>query len=165
VEIGPSLEQVRGEGVAERMDAAPLRDSRPLFGGRVELLRGGDVHGPRPIPGREQPLGGPVLPPVGPEFLQQPGRQEGVAILAPLALLNAEAHPLGVEVAELEPDHLPDPQTGGVGGSEDRPLLAIARGLQHAPDLRGTEDLGEPLRLLGRRDRERGHGPRPRVVW
>ena len=140
--------------MAERLDAAPLGEPGPLLGRGVALLRGGDIHERFPVPAREQAPGGPVLAPVGPQLRQQAGREERVAILGPLPLLHPQTPPRGIEVMELEPDHLAHPQPGAVGGGQERPLLAGSRGLQQVPHLAGAQALGEPLRLLRAGDRE-----------
>jgi hypothetical protein len=46
-----------------------------------------------------------------------------VAVLAALALLDPQQHALGVDVADLERDHLGDAQPGAVRGGERRPVL------------------------------------------
>jgi hypothetical protein len=89
MQVSASFQQVGGEDMAQGMDAAPLADPRLELGRIVELLRGGGVHRALPIPGREQPFGGPVLAPVGPQLRQQAGGEERVAVLGPLRLLNA----------------------------------------------------------------------------
>ena len=132
----------------------PPRFVIPALGRVVELLGRRGVQRPLAIAAREQPEGGPVLAPVGPEFRQEAGGEERVAVLAPLALLHPQAPSLGIEVAEWEPDHLADPEPGGVGGGQERPLLAGGRAREQAPHLRGAQDLGEPLRLPRARDRE-----------
>lgn len=40
MQIGARLQEVRGEGMAERVDAPALRDPRPRLGRGVELLKG-----------------------------------------------------------------------------------------------------------------------------
>ena len=56
---------------------------------------------------REQPAAGqhhPVVapgPPPGAQQIEQEGRQHGIAVLAPLALLDADHLALAVDVAEL----------------------------------------------------------------
>jgi hypothetical protein len=156
VQVGAGLQEVRRKRMAQGVDAALLGDPRPPLGRVVELLGGGGVHGSFAPPGGEQPPGGPVLAPVGPQLLQEAGRQERVAILGPLALHHAETHPLGVDVLELEPHHLADPQARPVGGGEEGALLAGERALQQAPDFLRAQDDGEPLGLLRAWDREGG---------
>ena len=156
VQVGAGLQEVRRKRMAQGVDAALLGDPRPPLGRVVELLGGGGVHGSFAPPGGEQPPGGPVLAPVGPQLLQEAGRQERVAILGPLALHHAETHPLGVDVLELEPHHLADSQARPVGRGQEGALLAVGRALKQAPDFVLAQDDGEPLRLLRAWDREGG---------
>jgi hypothetical protein len=113
-----------------------------------------------PLPSREgnSHSRGRDLAPVAAQLFQEPGREERVAILAALALLHAEAHPRGVEVAELEPHHLADPQARGIRGGEERPLLAGDRGVEQGPHFGGAQDLGERLPVLRPGDREGWRG-------
>src|SRR5919106_4680853 len=55
VEIGPGFEEMRSEGVAERVNAALLLDAGAELRHHVDLLRDGYVDGPGPLPIGEQP--------------------------------------------------------------------------------------------------------------
>ena len=58
-QIAAGFEQVGGEGVAERVDAARLGDAGAEFRHRVELLGDGDVDGAGALTiGKEQTCGG-----------------------------------------------------------------------------------------------------------
>jgi hypothetical protein len=46
--------------------------------------------------------------PVGAQFGQQTRGEQGVAILAPFALLDADEHPITFDIRELEPDDFAD---------------------------------------------------------
>jgi len=50
-----------------------------------------------------------ILSPVGAEFLQQPRREQGVAILAAFALIDPDQHPLRMDVVWLEMDQFRHP--------------------------------------------------------
>jgi hypothetical protein len=165
VEVGPRLQEVRGKGMPQGMDTPALRDPGLALRGIVVLLRGGDIQRPLPVPRREQPGGRAILAPVSAELRQQPGRQEGVAILAALALLHPETPPLGVEVAELEPHALADPEPRRVGRGQERALLPGGGGLEETSHLGGAQDLGERLPALRPRDGEgQGGATQRRVV-
>ena len=58
------------------------------------------------------------LPP-GAQHLEQLGREHHVAVLLPLALLDAEHHPLAVDGGHGEMDGLGDAQAGGVARGQD----------------------------------------------
>ena len=100
----------------------------------------------------EEPVGRPGGLPVLAEQGQQPGREHDVAVLAALALADAEDHALAVDVVDAQGDDLGDPQAGGVGGHEDGAVLEAGDGREEPGDLGGAEDDGELLRLLGAGD-------------
>jgi len=58
-----------------------------------------------------------------------------VAVLAALALFDPQQHALGVDIADLEGDHLGDAQPGAVGGGECRLVLRSRRRLKQQCDL------------------------------
>jgi len=87
-----------GKGMAQAMWRDPLVDAGGGSGqvhGAVELARGHVVGG---VQAREQPTAVPDLalsvakPPPGAQPLQQHRAEHGVAILAALALLDAQGH-------------------------------------------------------------------------
>src|SRR5260370_199423 len=67
--------------------------------------------------------------------LAQLGGQHGGAVFASLARLDPQQHALGVDVADLERDHLGDAQPGPVSGSECRLVLGSRRRLQQKRNL------------------------------
>src|ERR1700716_4624336 len=73
--------------------------------------------GNQPAP-RQQYAAAPAFYPPITQQLKQLRRQHGVAVFASFALLNPQQHALGVDIADLERDHLGDAQPGAVGGSE-----------------------------------------------
>src|SRR5260370_26144172 len=62
-----------------------------------------------------------------------------MAILAAFALLHAEHHSLGINVADLQRDDLHGSQTSAVGNAERRLVLGPRRGLQETQHLFGRE--------------------------
>jgi hypothetical protein len=75
-----------------------------------------------------------------------------------------DRHALGVEIGNLEGDQLAHAQAGGVGRRQQEPIAGVGAGGEESPDLLATEDIGEPLRWLGRRDAEVGGGKAERDV-
>jgi len=67
-------------------------------------------------------------PPVRPQLDQQPFAEQRVAILAALGVLEAQQHPLAVDVAHLEPHRLADPQAGAIRRHEHRAVAAVRGG-------------------------------------
>src|SRR5471032_2838628 len=67
-----------------------------------------------------------------------------MAILAAFALVHAEHHALGINVADLQRDHLHGSQTSAVGDAERRLVLGPGRGLQEAQHLFRRKHAGQP---------------------
>ena len=78
--------------------------------------------GKQPAPRQHQAAAPPLAPPGAQQF-EQLRRQHGVAVLAALALLDAQQHALGIDVADLERHDFGDAQPGAVGGAERRLVL------------------------------------------
>jgi hypothetical protein len=66
-------------------------------------------------------------PPPGTKPLEQHRREHGVAILAALALFDAQDHALAVDVAHPERDHFAGAQTCAVGDRQCRLALQVRR--------------------------------------
>ena len=88
------LEKMGGEAVPERMQGHRLADASRLPGvmeGPAELAGGEWIDrllaGEQPAPGQHHPPFVPGPPP-GAKQIEQGGRQHGIAVLAPLALLD-----------------------------------------------------------------------------
>jgi hypothetical protein len=123
--VGPGFEQVSRDTMAERMDALAVRDPSALLRMRGDLLGRADVHRRVRIESRKQPRGWPVAFPVGAQCGQQPDGEQGGAILAPFALLDAEQHPITCDICELEPDDFADAQASGRGGHQEDAVPGI----------------------------------------
>ncbi len=146
---GVGFERVRGEGVAEGVDAALLADAGAQLGHGVDLLghREVDRACARAI-GEEPEAGGRGLP-VDTEVVQQALGQRHVPILHPLALLDTNGHAIGIEIRDFQGDDFADAQAGGVGGGEQEAMPGMRAGLEQPPDLLAAEDLWKLLRLFG----------------
>ena len=83
--------------------------------------------------------------------LQQIGRQHHIAIGAPLALLDTDQHPGGVDVADLEVGDLRNAQAAAIGDAEDGFVLQLARAMQQQRHLLGAEHLGKTAFSANRR--------------
>jgi hypothetical protein len=71
---------------------------------------------------------------------------------ATLALLDPQQHALGIDVADLDRDHLGDAQPGAVGGAQRRLVLRARRRLEQKRDLLDAQHGRQPARLA--HDRE-----------
>ena len=115
-------------------------------------MQHGRVHRVIRIAAREQPMDGPRQPPVGAQDAEQLRRQHDVAVLAALALLDADHHPAAVDVGDLEAHHLRDTQSGGIGGGQRGASFQARHRLEEAHDLVGTEHHRQLARLARMRD-------------
>jgi hypothetical protein len=86
VEIDAAFEQVRGEGVAQTVDAAFRGDAGGVARRLVDPLRGLDLHRAAAAAVGEQPPLRPGVAPVSPQGREQTRRQQRLAILAALAV-------------------------------------------------------------------------------
>jgi hypothetical protein len=71
-----------------------------------------------------------------------------MAILAALALLDAQHHAFGIDVGYRQRDDLGNAQPGAVGDTQRRLVLDARRRLQKARDLLGTQDDRHLARLV-----------------
>ena len=150
--VDAGLQQVRGEGVAKRMDAAVFVDFGPLFGLRESKGGRGSAKGEIGILPREQPQRRMILPPVVPQIFEKARREEGIAVFVPLALFDADHHAVGVDVGDFEVDEFADPKPTAVGGLEKHAVFEVAGGGEQTNDLLGAENPRQPLRRFARRD-------------
>jgi len=154
VQIGSALEQVRREGVAQGVDAAPLVHAGLAFGAAIDALDAGDRdRSVFPLRG-EEPRLGPCVAPVRAQLLEQARREQRIAIPTSLALLHANRPAVGVDVRDAQRDQLADAKPRGVGGHQQQPVLALPRLRQDARHFLPAQDLGKQRRRLGARDRE-----------
>ncbi len=152
VQVDPGFEQMRREGVPQRVDAPRLGDPRPTLRQGVRALEPGRIQRPGCVLARKQPRRRTSDSPVGTERVEQPRRQHRVAVLPALALLDPNRHPRRVDVVHAEMEHLVEPQAARVGRHQHRAMLLIgwparsAAGLPHGsggpatcPAAAGTE--------------------------
>jgi hypothetical protein len=69
------------------------------------------------------------------QALEHDWREHRIAILAALALLDAQRHALAVDIADLERDDLAVAQAGAVGDGQRRLVLEVPRRGDEARDL------------------------------
>jgi len=132
---------------AAQLAAAELQERR---GRVVNLLYAGRVQRPRARVTGEQPVARAILAPVFAQLLEQPRRQQRVAILAPLALIDANQHPLGMNVLRLEMHQFRHAQPRGIARHQEHAMLAVRSGLDQPRDLAATQRLRQPARSFCR---------------
>ena len=89
--------------------------------------------------------------------IERLGRQHDIAVLAALALLDANDLLRAVDMLDLEPDHLAGTQSAAIAETEQHADLEAAGDGQQAPRLVRADHLRNLLRLaevidLGRQD-------------
>jgi hypothetical protein len=89
---------------------------------------------------REEPDRRSVALPVGAQHLKQLGRQHHLAILAALALTNADDLSLAVDIRHPQVRELGDSQAGGINGHQDGAVFEVAGGVEDGCDFGRTQD-------------------------
>ena len=96
----------------------------------------------RSWPGNSQ--GVAALPrPIRPQCGQQASREQGVAVLATLALIDANQPALTLDVRHLEMHHCTDPQAGGIGGHQQGAVLGVVGADEEALEFLSAQDMGQ----------------------
>ena len=113
--------------------------------GAVELARGERVD--RVLAGKEPDQGPRDPPPVAQEF-EQLRREHRIAILAALALLDADEHALRVDIADLERHDFRHPQPSAIGRAQSCLVLGARGRLEKASHFRRAQDEGYFARLV-----------------
>ena len=120
--------------MSKRVHRHPLVDLRGLgsgMDGPVQLPGAQPVNrvetGKQPATIEHLALGAGHSPP-HPQPLQQHRREHGIAILAALALLDAQGHALAVDVTDLQRTHLAGAKTCAVGDRQRRLTLQVRCG-------------------------------------
>lgn len=108
VEVGSGFQEMGGKGMAQGVDAAGLCDAGCCLGGVVDA--GCRLPGDRLVllGAREEPGFWPMSAPVAAKLGEHGLRQETIAVLAALALVDPQGEPFAVDVGDLEADHLTD---------------------------------------------------------
>ena len=97
----------------------------------------------------EQPGTGALVAPVVAELRETPLRQRHVAVLAALALVDAQAHPLGIDVRDLQMADLADPEPGSVSPHQHGEVLDVPGDGEQLDQLVMAEDIRQYRRRLG----------------
>ena len=114
-DLDACLQQMRGEGMAQGMDAALAPQARALDGVIINALPGGIDHRLfRRARGGEEPVLRAEPPPVLPQLGEQAEREQGVTILPSLALDDANLLAGGIEMLGLEMTGLVEPQARAI---------------------------------------------------
>jgi hypothetical protein len=151
-DIGARLQQMGGKAVPQSMHRDRLAQPGAADRGPASLLQGGDTHRLPGVAAGEQPAPGPRQAPVGAQDRQQLRREHHVAVLAALALLDADQHPAAVDRPRLQPGDLAGAQACTVGRGQGGAVAQAGNRFEEAHDLVGAEHHRQPLRLARRDD-------------
>ncbi|CAG2161421.1 hypothetical protein LMG26411_08223 [Cupriavidus numazuensis] len=77
------------------------------------------------------------------QAFEQHGREHRVAVLATLALFDAQGHALTVDIGHLQRHHFAGAQAGAIGDRERGLVLQVPSGRQQSADFVGTEYHGQ----------------------
>ena len=104
--VGPVLQQMRREAVSQRVDRDLFAQAGHRAGRTAGGMQYGGVERPVLVTAGEQPALRPSQPPIAAENPQQLWGEHDVTVLAALALLDPDYHPLAVDVGNLQQNHL-----------------------------------------------------------
>jgi len=155
-EIDALLQQVGGVGVPQRVAGDGLGELGIVGGAADGLEHGLPANGLGCGMIGEEPMIGTVLAPVGPQELERSLGQGDVAVLASLAVSDADDHALAVDVFGAKMDGLRDAQAAGVHEDRAHAGGGPADVGQELTDLPAREDDGEFPVSLGTDEVEDG---------
>lgn len=152
--LHPGLEQRGRAAMAQGMDACAVLDVGSPLGVGVDLL--GRSHGPRFGAGWpwKQPPWRAIQLPIGPQFGQQTGGEEGVAVLPPLALLDPDQPAITCDVGQLQMHDCADAPARGVGRHQQGAVLGVPHAGAEALACLHTQDTRELQSPWARREGE-----------
>lgn len=156
-QVPPGCQEMGRKAVPQGMDAFAVGDTSSALGMVVELLRGGDRPRLGSVFAGNEPRRRAVEVPVGPQFGEETNGQEGGAVLASLALIDADAQAITFEVGELESHDFPDAPARGRGGHEQGPRPRVGGAREQALECFDTHQGGQepPSRAWGQVEAER----------
>src|SRR5215472_4942777 len=107
---------------------------------------------------RKEPDGRPVDLPVSPQLGQESRGEQRITIFLPLALLHPDAHPVTVDVGDVQFDRLADAEPRARGRLAYGPVAQMRRDREESADFLTAQDERERLRGLGTWNTEGGLG-------
>jgi hypothetical protein len=107
---------------------------------------------PADLIARKEPLLGPGYWPPVTQDLQQLWRKHDIAVFLPFALFDSNDHSLAVDIRDFQADSLRNAQPSRITGRQDGAMLDALYAAQELQDLLRTQDNGQLLRPLRRRD-------------
>jgi hypothetical protein len=150
-EVFALLQEMRGIGMAQRMDMGGLSDPRGAQSQAEGSLQGSAAHrlGGRGSPQATVALGGkekagmPVGAPPFPEQFQGALGQRHEAVAVAFAGPDVQEHALGIDVADFQGERLSQAQAAGIDGREGHPMIQARDLGEDRAHLAGREDDGQ----------------------
>jgi hypothetical protein len=167
VQVGASLEQVRGEAMAEHVGIDTFFN--PGTAGRLDtgvigrLVIHGVISAVPGIAGKQPDRLFAQTSPVSPQFLEQDRAEHDVAVLVTLAVLNVHDHASAIDVADLQARELGAAHAGAVKGHQNGAIERSRRSIDELCDFFLTENGGQAIALLGIRSVGNAPGPLERL--
>ena len=132
-DIDAAFQQVRGEAVAQRVNADALDGPAALTAERHAEWRTATSIGLSPTSGK-QPRLGSREPPICPQDTKELRRQHHRAVPGSLAVADLDQHSVAVEIGNLEAHRFRGTQTCRIGRRQRRARLERRDGLQKPYD-------------------------------
>jgi hypothetical protein len=136
--VGPVLQQMRREAVSQPVDRHLFAQAGRRAGRTASGVQYGGSERPVVVTAGKQPTLRPGEPPVAAQNPQQLRREHDVTVLAALALLDPDHHPLAVDVRDLQQNYLRHAQSGGIDRRQRGAAFEAWNCLQEAHDLVGA---------------------------
>ena len=159
IELSPVFMQVGGKTVAQGVNTVSLAHPGCPLGIVVDLLGRTHRHGPAFVPAEKEPLFRLNAAVIVTKHLKAVLGQDGIAVLAALALFHPDHHPGGLDVLGLEPDRLGGPQPRSVHRGQQGAVFDVARGVDDARNLFPAQKHGQLPDPGPGRDGELGISP------
>jgi len=151
-QICARFEQMRGKAVAQRVRMHAVREPGPPGSsstGMVDHLASDGAITGMSMPAREQPYAGfSQSVPVSPEFVEQLGAEQHIAVFAPFAALDVNHHALVVDVTHFEARELGTTESGGVQRHQQSAMEGRASRIDELRDFFLAEDSWQMNGLL-----------------
>jgi hypothetical protein len=141
-QVGAALDEVGGEGVAQRARRERLRDAGLAAGGAKGALDAGGGDRLAGALALQQIVQRAVAFPARAQLLEQPLGEYHLAVLLALAALDPDDHALGIDVARLEVHDFVGAQTRAVAQHEGGLVLQTKNRVEDRFDLLHTQDFG-----------------------
>ena len=128
------LQKMGRKAVPQRVQGDALVDLRQLGRHVADAVQLACGHGVDRVLAWKQPGARPADAPPLAQDIEQHRRQHCEAILAPLALLDAEQHARAIDIGDLQRDNLGGPEPRAIGDAQRRLILGAGRRIEQAGD-------------------------------